>query len=137
MQGTFRPTSLYSYDTFNNVTAYCDPVATHANLHADWTAQPPPSDTLCPQTTVAHRFIWSNPPSGTVTNPTPSYEPFGQLLAAIEPATPSAPGGYGTTFRYDLAPQQGVDYGLPTAVIGDAFTEGQRPEKCVKAPVLV
>jgi YD repeat-containing protein len=29
-QGTFRPTTLYDYDTFNNITAYCDQTETHA-----------------------------------------------------------------------------------------------------------
>src|SRR6202035_4414850 len=44
--GTFRPTSLYSYDSSNNVTAFCDPKFTH-QLGRDWTAPPAQSDTLC------------------------------------------------------------------------------------------
>ena len=38
-QGTFRPTTLYGYDSFNNLTAYCDAVATHS-LAKDWTIAP-------------------------------------------------------------------------------------------------
>ncbi|MDQ6735731.1 MAG: hypothetical protein M3Z35_16725, partial [Nitrospirota bacterium] len=34
--GAYRPTALYSYDSFNNVTAYCDPVWSHNN-GKDWT----------------------------------------------------------------------------------------------------
>ena len=36
--GSFRPTSLYSYDQYDNVVAYCDPNATHA-LRADWSTR--------------------------------------------------------------------------------------------------
>jgi YD repeat-containing protein len=120
-QGTFRPTALYSYDVFNNVTAYCDPVATHTQLNADWGATPPPaSDTLCPQSSVATQFVWSNPPTGPPPqNPTPTYEPFGQLLQIITPGVSATPNGYKKTISYATASQGGSDYGLPSAVQGD------------------
>jgi YD repeat-containing protein len=119
-QGTFRPTSLFSYDSFNNITAYCDPDATHA-LSSDWTS-PPSGDSLCPITSLlAARFIWSTDPtqSGNA-SASPSYEPFGELLAKIEPGTPAAPAGYRVNYTYDPSRQGGTDYGLPTTVAAAA-----------------
>jgi YD repeat-containing protein len=117
-QGTFRPTSLYSYDSYNNVTAYCDPNATHA-LSLDWVSTPS-GDNLCPITsTLARRFVWSTDPaqSGTA-SPNPSYEPNGQLIALIGPGTAAAPNGYRVNYTYDPSRQGGTDFGLPTTVAG-------------------
>jgi YD repeat-containing protein len=119
-QGTFRPTSLISYDAFSNVTAYCEPDASHA-LSSDWT-NPPSGDGLCPTTSLlAARFIWSTDPtqSGNA-SPNPSYEPYGQLIAKIAPGTPAAPGGYRINYTYDSSRQGGADYGLPTTVAAAA-----------------
>lgn len=112
--GAFRPTSLYSYDTSNNVTAYCDPVATHS-LNADWTAppSPPPSQSLCPQTSIARRFQWQ----------ALSYEPFGELQAITSPGTSATPNGYTTSLTYDASRQGGQDFGLPTQVVGVPFAQ--------------
>jgi YD repeat-containing protein len=116
-QGTFRPTSLFSYDSFNNVTAYCDPNASHA-LALDWTSAPS-GDALCPITNLlATRFIWSTDPtqSGTA-SANPSYEPYGEQLARIAPGTPA---GYRVNYAYDSTRQGGADYGLPTTVAAAA-----------------
>jgi len=106
-QGTFRPTTLYDYDAFNNVTAYCDQTETHA-AGADWITPPASSDSLCSSHTVAHaRFTFSYP----------SYEPYGELTALTTPL------GYGRHFAYAPVQQNGADYGLPTSVTGDSFTQ--------------
>jgi YD repeat-containing protein len=122
--GTFRPTSLYSYDGFNNVTASCDPVATHG-LGADWTGSQS-GDSLCPATSVSVRMQWS----------APSYEPFGELQSITTPGTNTAPGGYVKTITYDASRQGGVDYGLPTHVAGtsiaqpiDSVTPSRQPQQ--------
>ncbi len=111
-EGTFRPTSLYSYDGNDNPTASCDPVFTHS-LGLDWTGNPGTSDALCPATTGATRLSWSYP----------SYEPFGELSTLTTPATTSAPAGYTKTFSYSAAQQGGADYGLPTSVTAPSFSE--------------
>ena len=45
--GAVRPTDLYSYDGFNNITSYCDAVFTQS-ISASWTTTPAISDSLCP-----------------------------------------------------------------------------------------
>ncbi len=114
--GSFHPTELYSYDTNNNVTAYCDAHSTHA-LGLDYTGSAPsPSDSLCP-----------NSPAGatTLTYTYPTYEPYGEL------ATIATALGYHHTFAY-AALQQVVasngnttnnttDFGLPTSITGDVI----------------
>ncbi len=110
--GAFRPTSLYSYGAYDNVIAYCDPIATHA-MQADWTSPPvvplPGQGALCPaQSTAATRYQWAFP----------SYEPFGELASSTSPATLAAPNGYQRTYTYDAARQGGYDFGLPTSVTG-------------------
>jgi YD repeat-containing protein len=115
--GAFRPTSLYSYGAYDNLIAYCDPIATHA-MQADWTSPPVPplpgQGALCPaQSTAATRYQWGFP----------SWQPFGELTSATSPGTPAAPNGYQMTFAYDPARQGGVDYGLPTSVTGATITQ--------------
>ncbi|MBV8370222.1 MAG: HNH endonuclease [Candidatus Eremiobacteraeota bacterium] len=105
--GTFRPTRLYDYDAYNNVTAYCDQTETHA-AGADWTSPPAASDSLCSSHTVPHaQFAFTYP----------SYQPYGQL------ATITTPLGYNRRIAYAAAQQGGTDYGLPTSVTGDSFTQ--------------
>lgn len=112
--GAFRPTSLYSYDSFNNLTAYCDPNATHAD-GLDWTGIPAPSQTICPANSLATRLTWSNPASGPVANPLPVYEPFGQLNSIVTPGTRAAPNGYARSISYASSQQAGADFGLKLA----------------------
>ncbi len=127
-QGTFRPTTLYAYDSFNNLTAYCDAVATHS-LAKDWTIAPS-GDAACPITdTRALRLVWTVDPSQTGNAIAgPSYEPDGELLAIKRPGTPSAPNGYNV--YYTFGGTNGVDYGQPTAVTADNVSQsvgGQAP----------
>ncbi|MDB5070347.1 MAG: repeat-associated core domain protein [Candidatus Eremiobacteraeota bacterium] len=118
-QVTTRPTKLFSYDivngiTNNNVVAYCDEVWTQAHgRNWDQTGNPGSSDTLCP--VVAGSA--SAPTVPTFTYQYPSYEPQGRLSQSVT-AT-----GYHKAYRYDTGPQQGNDFGLPTDVSGDGFTE--------------
>lgn len=111
---TGRPTRLYSYDGFNNIVAFCDETWSHANGR-DWnvTGNPGQSDGLCPQQSGATRMAYQYP----------SLEPFGELQSVTSPATTSAPSGYARRFSYDPGPQGGTDFGLPTSVQGDSFTQ--------------
>ncbi len=109
-QGTFRPTSLYSYDrtnNANNIVAYCDPVRTHA-LGQDWTDYPGSSDALCPNSVGATRYAWYDGDSG---------EPFGRLTDSYTPL------GYHRVLGYDTARQGGAQFGLPTSLTGDAVVQ--------------
>jgi YD repeat-containing protein len=127
--GAFRPTQLFTYTAQDNISAYCDPIATHG-IGGDWVSPPtapiPGQGGLCPQTTVATQYQWS----------TPANEPFGELTASISPATAAAPLGYQRTFSYDTGPQGGNDYGLPTRVAGasiaqsiDSTTPNRQPQQ--------
>ena len=103
-EGTFRPTSLYDYDAYNNVTAYCDPSETHA-AGADWTSPPSASDTLCSSHGAAHTSMAFSYPAS---------EPYGQLT------TLTTPMGYSRHIAYDVSKQGagGSDFGLPTRCRG-------------------
>jgi YD repeat-containing protein len=108
-QGTFRPTSLYSYDrtrNANNIVQYCDPVKTHA-LGQDWTSNPGTSDSLCPNQSGATRYTWDY---------SDSIEPFGRLSNSYTPL------GYHRAYAYNTG-AQGGDFGLPTDVTMDSFLE--------------
>ncbi len=112
----YSPTSLYSYDSFDNILAYCDPVQTHA-MSADWPAggkgAPPAANTCKPQ-----RGTPSSP-----TNVVMQYshqnvaEPNGELVSA---ATAT---GYKKVYAYDATSQGGIEAGLPTSVVGDAIAQ--------------
>lgn len=108
-QGTFRPTSLYSYDrtnNANNIVQYCDPVETHV-LGQDWTANPGTSDSLCPNQSGATRYSWDY---------SDGAEPFGRLSNSYTPL------GYHRSFSYSTG-AQGGDFGLPSDVNGDSMTQ--------------
>jgi len=115
-QGTFRPTTLYSYDRTNNASnlvAECDPVQTQA-LGLSWVSPPTASDALCPATDEhVTRLFWVYP----------AYEPFGELHALTSPGTTAAPAGYTKSFSYIATLQAGNDYGLPTSVTSPTFSE--------------
>lgn len=104
--GTFRPTSLYSYDAFNNLTAACDPVNVN-NSHLNWIGSPPTTSTPCARAVGATQYYYSYP----------SYEPYGELMQSVTPL------GYHKAYAYDPNAQAGVDDGLPSSVTGDSFTQ--------------
>jgi YD repeat-containing protein len=111
-QGSFRPTKLYDYDTFNNVVAFCDEVETH-QAGADWT---PGSGSISPnESPCASRA--GSVPYWRATYAYPSYEAHGELSSMTTPL------GYTRTFSYAPAQQAGADYGLPTAVTGAAIAQ--------------
>ena len=111
-QGSFKPTRLYDYDEFDNVTAYCDASETHA-MSGDWTPSATSiwaNDSLCSQHTNAV-------PHWNATYLRPTQEPYGELSSMTTPL------GYTRTFSYDAGKQGGVDYGLPTGVTGAAIAQ--------------
>ncbi len=112
--GSFRPTSLYSYDANNNVIAYCDAVYTH-QLARDWVSPPQVSDNLCPSSTGATTYTWD-----TASDPA---EPFGRL------ASSASPSGYQRTFSYDSSAQGGISAGLPTTVQGVSYTQNDNTSR--------
>jgi YD repeat-containing protein len=111
-QGTFRPSRVYSYDSYNNVTAYCDEIATNA-LGGDGTYTGPPSDSLCPSDKLTTQISYVYP----------AYEPYGEISAITSPATAAAPSGYQRTYSYSASQQGGADYGLPTSEVGQLITQ--------------
>jgi YD repeat-containing protein len=121
-QGSFRPTKLYDYDAYNNVVAYCDEKASHANGgRGDWRSAGPPSaggpDALCATNGSSAHAVFTY-----LTYPAQTYEPYGELTAIRSPL------GYTRTIGYDASKQGGMDYGLPTSVQGStiAQTDGSR-----------
>jgi YD repeat-containing protein len=100
--GTYRPTSFYSYDQNNNITSSCDAEFVHNSLHADWVTRPTAIDTLCPQQSGATRMTWT----GT------AAEPFGELSSVVKPL------GQTISYTYDPGHQGGTDYGQPTYISG-------------------
>lgn len=115
-EGTFRPTTLYSYDRTNganNVIAACDPVRSHA-IGQDWTGNPGQSDTLCPNSAGATRYSWDY---------TDSPEPFGRLRATYTPL------GYHRSYSYDPN-AQGGDFGLLTSDAGDCVSQNDGSNRC-------
>ena len=112
--GTMRPTELFSYDAFNNVTASCNAKAVE-NMGATWGSTPPPSsDGLCPANpTYAAQAAYAYP----------SPEPYGELQSTTDPATAAAPSGYVTSYSYNAAQEGGTEYGLPTSVSAPSFTQ--------------
>ncbi|HET9392186.1 MAG TPA: DUF6531 domain-containing protein [Candidatus Rubrimentiphilum sp.] len=115
-QGTFRPTSLYSYDrtnNANNIVAYCDATRTHA-LGQDWAGSPGSSDSLCPNQAGATRYSWDY---------SDGAEPFGRITSSFTPL------GYHRSFSYDSG-AQGGDFGLPTAQTGDCVSQNDGTNRC-------
>ncbi len=109
--GGSRPTSLYTYGAYDNLVAYCDPNETH-RLQAEWTSRPVPPIPVGAGSCPAQG--WSN---WRATYSYPWYEPFGELASMTTPL------GYTHTFSYSPGQQAGNDFGLPTAVTGDAIPQ--------------
>ncbi|MGH7714597.1 MAG: HNH endonuclease, partial [Vulcanimicrobiaceae bacterium] len=107
--GTFRPTSRYAYDQFNNVVRACDAVWDNPNGNYGG------SNNCTATATGVTALTWSYP----------TYEPFGELDSEAGPPTAAAPSGYTKTYAYATSSQggSGLDYGLPTSVVGTSFPE--------------
>jgi YD repeat-containing protein len=108
--GRFRPTQLYDYDAHNNVVAWCDEVQTNL-AHANWSARPQPSDSLCQAATGG------TTPHVTMTYQFPVKEPFGELASMTDAS------GYTRRILYATAQQGGTDYGLPTDIYSDGILQ--------------
>jgi YD repeat-containing protein len=109
----YRATSLYLYDSNNNLRAYCDPGFTHSSLHADW-------DGIQGHNQPCQATIGSQgSPGATVYQygTGDQYEPFGRLTDTYTPL------GYHYSVSYNTAQGGGGDYGLPTQVQGDAIPQ--------------
>jgi YD repeat-containing protein len=102
--GPLSPLSYYSYDSNNNVTAYCDPVWTSSNSK-NWVSSP--GDSLCTGSGGFATFTFN---SGD------SNEPFGCLTAMQKP------GGYATTISYWHGTGT-CGVGLPATVQGASITQ--------------
>lgn len=107
-EGQIRPTSLYSYDTYNNITSFCDQVETNT-LGKDWGSSPPSGDSLCPSTgagILSYAFSHSD-----------ANEPYGELTSV------TTPNDYTYEIQYTTSQEGGGDYGLPTEVSGAAISQ--------------
>jgi YD repeat-containing protein len=103
--GAIRPTIVLSYDQYNNVTSYCNPMVSNAN-GLNWSTPPGQSDTRCPNTgTNRVTYDYSD-----------GSEPYGKMTDVYTPM------GYHTHFAYDTSGATG-DAGLATAETSDSFTE--------------
>lgn len=112
-QGTIRPTGIYSYDSYNNLTSYCSPSYTLAHLPS-WT--PGNSPPACPTTHGTSSspgptvFLWATASANE------ANEVFGRLTDSYTPM------GYHVAYQYQNS-LQGGDYGLPTDATGDAISQ--------------
>lgn len=95
--GSGRPVARYSYDQFNNLIAYCDP-------QYIWTT----GATSCPAANGATHYTW---------NYSDANEPYGYLTDTYTPL------GYHRAISYNTGAEGGGDYGLPTTVQGDPYTQ--------------
>lgn len=104
---SIRPTTLYSYDQYNDLTSVCDP--TFANSHGlNWSSPPAESDTLCPNTGGATRYVYDY---------SDTAEPFGRLSDVYSAL------GYDSHISYDPGAQGNVDAGLPTQIQGASYSQ--------------
>jgi len=120
--GTIRPTNLYSYDQYHNITSACDAVFDNAN-GLNWTSRPAASDGLCPFALGATRYQYDySDPS----------EPYGILTTAKSPCFNSSNcshAGAKVVYAY-AASAQGGDYGLPSDVTPACFTQYDGSQLC-------
>jgi YD repeat-containing protein len=104
--GSIRPTTVISYDQYNNVTSYCDPVFSNSN-GLNWSAPPGPSDSRCPATTGTTRFSYDM---------SDGHEAYGKIIDIYTPL------GNHTHFSYDTSGASG-DSGLATTATSDSFSQ--------------
>ena len=103
-QGTLRPTSLYSYDDYNNIVASCDPNYV-ASVGRSWTSPPTVSDSLCPSASGATRYTYVYP----------VYQPYGELTVHTTPV--------GNTLTYTYPTSSASDFGQPLTEAGVATAQ--------------
>lgn len=101
---TIRPTSLYDYDPYNNLTYYCDPAN---NANNGW--MPSQSDTLCESSGSTHYME-------RVYNTSDANEPYGCIHFSY------TPNKYQRTFTYG----GGCGVGMPTEVQGTSFSQNSQ-----------
>jgi YD repeat-containing protein len=107
--GQYNSLSFYSYDAYNNVTAYCDPVYNQTNGN-QWTTST--SDQLCPKGGHSNYATFQFTPD--------SNETYGCLTQIAKPS------GYSTTIGYG----GGCGIGLPTVVMGQTISQfGTNPSR--------
>lgn len=94
--GTGRPTTLISYDKYNNVLAVCDP-------QYDWSGV-----TTCTAAAGVASYSYDT---------TDAQEPYGKLVQTTSAL------GYRTTISYNTSTGGGNDYGLPTDYVGDSIAQ--------------
>jgi RHS repeat-associated protein len=114
-----RPLSTYSYDAFNNVVAYCDPVY-NENHGIVWSSGAT-SDALCSSGAGAARFTYD-------TNTYASVEPYGVLTDMYTPCWSDASctnSGNHVHITYSGSCVAGVSafVGLPCAVDGQSYSQ--------------
>ncbi len=111
---TNRPTRLYSYDSFNNVVAYCDEGWTHSTGR-EWnaTGNPGSADNLCPSVPGTA----SQPGPVVYQYQYPTQQPYGELTSVTSQL------GYQRSFGYAAG---NADYGQPQSVAGTAFTQNDQ-----------
>ena len=107
---TLRPTYLFDYDSYNNVTFYCDPANNSSN---GW--NPSQSDTLCENSgsTYYAKFTWDKGDGN---------EPYGCLTYGYTPS------GYQRTITY-TGGTGNCGIGLPTTIAGHSYTEADGTDR--------
>jgi RHS repeat-associated protein len=94
--GIGSPTSVYTYDQYNNLTSYCDPIF-------EW----PSGNVPCGQISGATYYVYDYADSN---------EPFGVLVNSYTPM------GYERTIAYSGGAVFD-NYGLPSSVTGGSYTQ--------------
>lgn len=107
---TIRPTSLYDYDSYNNVIHYCDPANNPNNA---W--NPNPGSTPCASSGATNyaQFTFSSDPQQTPD----SNEPYGCLTDTYTPS------GYQTAISYGGTNTHPCSNGLPTQAQGTTISQ--------------
>jgi YD repeat-containing protein len=110
--GSGRPTSVYSYDSHNNLTSYCDPVYAHNN-GLQWSSLNWPAGQECPVTNGTTHYVWtivSGESYGRLTDAYTACYSAGCTDAINGKPEP----GYHRQFLYNAN-------GLVTSVLGDVI----------------
>jgi YD repeat-containing protein len=112
-----RPTTTYTYDQFNNVVTFCDPVY-NAKAGVGWG-----SAVSCPTTVGTTNATGATIYKYDYTDTT--IEPYGRLTTKYTPT------GYHATITYDTAT---TDDGLPLSIAGAAIPQTGDPSTTSRTP---